>query len=79
MKAEISKRETFINILINSKSVKRGIRQYTVDDLDHGVSLGATDINACDQTPEGLSAQMFENESFETWSVVSYQATSSFS
>jgi hypothetical protein len=32
MKAEISKRETFINILINSKSVKRGVSHYTADE-----------------------------------------------
>ena len=37
------------------------------DGADHGVSLGAADINACEQTPEGLSKHMFEEESFEKW------------
>jgi hypothetical protein len=32
MKAEISKRETFINILINSKLVKPGISHHTADE-----------------------------------------------
>jgi NAD(P)-dependent dehydrogenase (short-subunit alcohol dehydrogenase family) len=31
--------------------------------------MGATDINECEQTPQGLSDQMFTGESFETWSV----------
>lgn len=34
---------------------------------DHGVSTGCADINACEQTPEGLSKQMFDGEDFETW------------
>ncbi|KAK6904268.1 hypothetical protein L486_03851 [Kwoniella mangroviensis CBS 10435] len=48
---QIQAKEKWINVLINN----------------HGVSLGATDINACEQTPEGLSKQMFEGETFETW------------
>lgn len=32
--------------------------------------MGAPDINACDQTPEGLSKHMFEEETFERWSVI---------
>ena len=34
---------------------------------DHGISSGCADINAVEQTPEALSAQMFDNESIETW------------
>ncbi|WWC73384.1 uncharacterized protein I206_107351 [Kwoniella pini CBS 10737] len=48
---EVQAREEWINVLINN----------------HGISLGAADINACEQTAEGLSKQMFEGESFETW------------
>ena len=29
--------------------------------------MGATDINDCEQTAQGLSDQMFNGESFETW------------
>lgn len=36
---------------------------------DHGVSLGCANINDCEQTPEGLSKQMFEGETFESWYV----------
>ncbi|ORX35108.1 hypothetical protein BD324DRAFT_633919 [Kockovaella imperatae] len=48
---EISKKEKFLDILINN----------------HGVSLPHADINACEQTPEGLSEEMFENEDFPVW------------
>lgn len=37
--------------------------------VDHGVSMKNADINACEQTPEGLSAQMFDGEDFDTWHV----------
>jgi hypothetical protein len=31
--------------------------------------MGAPDINDCDQTAEGLSKKMFEDETFERWCV----------
>ncbi|RSH82849.1 hypothetical protein EHS25_005839 [Saitozyma podzolica] len=52
----IEKDEKWINILVNN----------------HGVSHGCADINACEQTPEGLSKQMFENENFDAWRVLSH-------
>ncbi|WVQ66616.1 uncharacterized protein L199_004800 [Kwoniella botswanensis] len=48
---EVKSKEKWINVLINN----------------HGIFPGATDINACEQTAEGLSKQMFEGETFETW------------
>jgi NAD(P)-dependent dehydrogenase (short-subunit alcohol dehydrogenase family) len=35
--------------------------------IDHGVSLGCADINACPQTADGISKQMFAGENFDTW------------
>jgi hypothetical protein len=35
--------------------------------IDHGISLGAAKIDECEQTPEGISKEMFDNESFENW------------
>ncbi|GFZ51916.1 hypothetical protein JCM24511_09686 [Saitozyma sp. JCM 24511] len=55
-KEAIEKDEKWINILVNN----------------HGVSHGCADINACEQTPEGLSKQMFENENFDAWRVLSH-------
>jgi hypothetical protein len=37
--------------------------------LDHGISSGAAKIDECEQTAEGISKEMFDNESFETWYV----------
>ena len=34
---------------------------------DHGVSLAKGDLDGCEQTPEGISKEMFDNESFECW------------
>jgi hypothetical protein len=34
---------------------------------DHGISAGAAKIDECEQTAEGISKEMFDNESFETW------------
>ncbi|KAE8538170.1 hypothetical protein D1P53_005508 [Cryptococcus gattii VGV] len=48
---EIKSKEKWVNVLINN----------------HGVSLGCANINDCEQTPEGLSKQMFEGETFESW------------
>ncbi|KAJ9127486.1 hypothetical protein QFC24_000895 [Naganishia onofrii] len=51
LKAEISKREKFLNILINN----------------HGVSLGAPGIDEAEQTAEGLSEKMYNEESMDKW------------
>ncbi|WWC58600.1 uncharacterized protein I303_101143 [Kwoniella dejecticola CBS 10117] len=51
MREVIESKEKWINVLINN----------------HGVSLGHADPNAVEQTPEALSKEMFENESFENW------------
>lgn len=48
----IGANETHLNLLVNN----------------HGVSMGAPNINDCPQTAEGLSKKMFEDESFERWS-----------
>ncbi|KAK8849386.1 hypothetical protein IAR55_004718 [Kwoniella newhampshirensis] len=48
---EVKLKEKWINVLVNNA----------------GVSLPCADINACEQTAEGLSKQMFEGENFETW------------
>ncbi|KAL1408336.1 hypothetical protein Q8F55_005144 [Vanrija albida] len=49
--AAVGAHETFVNLLVNN----------------HGVSQGATDITAVAQTPEALSAHMFDGEEFDTW------------
>ncbi|WOO77708.1 Rhamnolipids biosynthesis 3-oxoacyl-[acyl-carrier-protein] reductase [Vanrija pseudolonga] len=49
--AAVGKDEKFINLLVNN----------------HGVSQGATDITAVEQTPEALSKHMFDGEEFDTW------------
>ncbi|KAI5451823.1 hypothetical protein NCC49_001469 [Naganishia albida] len=51
LKAEILKREKFLNVLINN----------------HGVSLGAPNPNDVDQTAEALSEKMYNEESMEKW------------
>ncbi|WWC66349.1 uncharacterized protein I206_100250 [Kwoniella pini CBS 10737] len=51
MREVIESKEKWVNVLINN----------------HGVSLGHADPNAVEQTPEALSKEMFENESFESW------------
>lgn len=51
LRERLEAEERFINILINN----------------HGISIGCADINAVEQTPEALSAQMFDNESFDAW------------
>ncbi|WWC93150.1 uncharacterized protein L201_008117 [Kwoniella dendrophila CBS 6074] len=51
---EVQSKEKWVNVLINN----------------HGIFPGATDINACEQTAEGLSKQMFEGETFEQWADV---------
>ncbi|ORY27931.1 hypothetical protein BCR39DRAFT_536852 [Naematelia encephala] len=50
-RSQLEAREKYINVLINN----------------HGVSLGCADINACEQTPEGLSKQMFDGEDLDKW------------
>lgn len=47
----VAKEEKYINLLVNN----------------HGVSLGRPSPDNVDQTPEALSKEMFENESFERW------------
>lgn len=47
----VSKEEKYINLLVNN----------------HGVSLGRPSPEDVEQTPEALSKEMFENESFERW------------
>ncbi|TXT13284.1 hypothetical protein VHUM_00651 [Vanrija humicola] len=49
--AAVGEKEKFVNLLVNN----------------HGVSQGATDITAVEQTPEALSAHMFDGEEFDTW------------
>ncbi|WWC86207.1 uncharacterized protein L201_001080 [Kwoniella dendrophila CBS 6074] len=51
MREIIEGREKWINVLINN----------------HGVSLGHADPNAVEQTPEALSKELFENETFDNW------------
>jgi hypothetical protein len=66
------KKEKWVNILVNSMSswMTRSVRRIAkADNIDHGVSLPKPDINACEQTAEGLSKQMFDNEEFDVWSV----------
>ncbi|WWC65526.1 uncharacterized protein I303_108144 [Kwoniella dejecticola CBS 10117] len=58
---EVKSKEKWVNVLINNA----------------GIFPGATDINACEQTAEGLSKQMFEGEDFETWDKVFRINTSS--
>ncbi|TYJ56365.1 hypothetical protein B9479_002913 [Cryptococcus floricola] len=52
LKETIEKEEKWVNVLINN----------------HGVSLPSAKINEAEQTAEGLSKKMFEDESFENWS-----------
>ncbi|WWC99642.1 hypothetical protein V866_006546 [Kwoniella sp. B9012] len=51
MREIIESKEKWINVLVNN----------------HGVSLGHADPNAVEQTPEALSKEMFENETFDHW------------
>ncbi|WVR05854.1 hypothetical protein IAU60_002880 [Kwoniella sp. DSM 27419] len=51
MRETIESKEKWVNVLINN----------------HGVSLGHGNIDDVDQTPEALSKEMFENESFDNW------------
>ncbi|GHJ86738.1 hypothetical protein NliqN6_3140 [Naganishia liquefaciens] len=72
LKAEISKREKFLNVLINSKSTSPiffplFLKNELMPSIDHGVSLGAPPINEADQTAEGLSKMMYNDESMEKW------------
>lgn len=59
--SEVSKTDKWVNLLVNSECL------YLRADEDHGVSQGCADINACEQTYEGLSKQMFNGENFDTW------------
>ncbi|KAG8858530.1 hypothetical protein FRB96_005202 [Tulasnella sp. 330] len=48
---EFSAKEKYLNVLINN----------------HGVSLPHANINGVEQTPEALSREMYNNETFERW------------
>jgi NAD(P)-dependent dehydrogenase (short-subunit alcohol dehydrogenase family) len=65
LREHIEKEEKFINILVNSTPTMSAYRPILT--TDHGISTGAADITACEQTPEGLSKQMFDGEEMETW------------
>lgn len=78
---EISRKEKYINVLINSQYRRNRLSLYRTTStfpltfrrpstppypLDHGVSQGNPDITSCPQTPEGLSQQMY-SDTFERW------------
>lgn len=39
--------------------------------VDHGIAVPSAMIDECEQTAEGISKEMFDNESFESWYVLS--------
>lgn len=47
----MAKEERYINILVNN----------------HGVSQGNANIDAAEQTPEGISSTMFNDDTFDRW------------
>lgn len=63
MVKEISAKEGHINLLLNSMSYIMCVWL----NLDHGVSLGCADINACEQTAEGIADQMYNGEDMDKW------------
>lgn len=67
VKETIISKEKWLNALINSMLYCRCIETVAEFVLDHGVAITQPKIDEAEQTAEGLSKFMYNEEKFDNW------------